>query len=124
MAGAFMIVSVAIENQTLAIVVLAMGFAASDFMLPTCWAVCLDVSKGNAGTVTGAMNTAGQMGATLMSGLFGFAVERYGWNLPLIAIGAISLLSAALWLAIDPTKPIQPEVEAVAARKIPEARAA
>jgi MFS family permease len=124
LAGIFMIASLAIENQTLAIVVLAMGFAASDFMLPTCWAVCLDIGKDNAGTVTGAMNTAGQIGATIMSGLFGLAVGTYGWNLPLLAIGTISLISAGLWLVIDPTKPIRPQIETDASTGFPATRAA
>jgi MFS transporter, ACS family, glucarate transporter len=111
--GVFMIVSLFIANPYLAATVLALGFAASDFMLPTCWAVCLDIGKESAGTVTGAMNMAGQMGATIMSYGFGVMVETYGWNWPLLVIGGLSLLSAALWLKIDPTRPIRagkPEV--------------
>ena len=37
-----------------------LGFAASDFMNPTAWAVCLDIGGKRAGSVTGAMNMAGQ----------------------------------------------------------------
>ena len=111
--GVFMLLSLFIANPYLAAIVLALGFAASDFMLPTCWAVCLDIGKESAGTVTGAMNMAGQMGATIMSYGFGVMVETYGWNWPLLVIGGLSLLSAALWLKIDPTRPIRagkPEV--------------
>lgn len=105
--GVFMLISLFIENPYIAAAVLALGFAASDFMLPTCWAVCLDIGKESAGTVTGAMNTMGQMGATIMSYSFGRMVETYGWNLPLVVIAAFSFLSAAIWLKIDPTRPIR-----------------
>jgi len=116
LAGVFMLVSLAIENPYVATVVLALGFAASDFMLPTCWAVCLDIGRDNAGAVTGAMNTAGQIGATIMAVAYGGFVEQYGWNLPLTAIAAMSILSAGLWMAIDPTQPLKKEArEAVAA---------
>jgi hypothetical protein len=54
------------------------------------------------------MNTAGQMGATIMSYAFGRMVESYGWNLPLIVISAFSFLSALIWLRIDPTRPLTP----------------
>jgi MFS transporter, ACS family, glucarate transporter len=105
--GVFMIVSLFIASPYVAAAVLALGFAASDFMLPTCWAVCLDIGKESAGTVTGAMNMAGQMGATIMSYGFGVLVEVYGWNWPLVLIAALSFVSAAIWLKIDPTRPIR-----------------
>jgi MFS family permease len=102
-----MLISLFIENPYLAAGVLALGFAASDFILPTCWAVCLDIGKESAGTVTGAMNTMGQMGATIMSYGFGVMVEKYGWNWPLVLIAGFSFISALIWLKIDPTRPIR-----------------
>lgn len=115
LAGIFMLLSLVIANQPLALVVLAMGFAASDFMLPNCWATCLDVGKENAGTVTGAMNTAGQMGATISSVAFGYMTASYGWNIPLIGIAGLFFVSAFLWLAIDASRPLVPKLEPVAA---------
>ncbi len=107
LAGIFMLLSLFIENPLVAAAVLALGFAASDFMLPTCWAVCLDIGKESAGTVTGSMNTLGQMGATIMSYSFGRMVETYGWNMPLVIIAGLFFVSALIRLKIDPTKPIR-----------------
>lgn len=104
LAGVLMLTSLVIENPYVAAFVLAAAFGASDFMLPNCWAVCLDIGKENAGAVTGAMNTAGQVGSTIVSFSYGFLVEQYGWNLPLVWIAVMSLISAALWLKIDPTR--------------------
>jgi len=112
-AGGLMLTSLVIENQTLAIIILMAGFGASDFCLPNCWAVCLDIGKDNAGTITGAMNTAGQMGASIMAITFGSLVESYGYNLPLVGIALLFFVSALVWLKIDPTKPLlQPAEQA------------
>ena len=120
LAGILMLLSLAIENPYLAAFVLASAFAASDFMLPNCWAVCLDIGKENAGAVTGAMNTAGQAGSAIVSYTYGSMVAEYGWDIPLIFIACMSLISALLWFKIDPTQTIstglgepQPRPEAV-----------
>ena len=114
-AGLLMILSLTIENKTLAIVALSLSFAASDFMLPNCWAVCLDIGKTYAGTVTGAMNMAGQFGATIAAKAYGNLVGKWGWNLPLLGLGGLSLISALCWLRIDATKLLVPEEKPVPA---------
>ena len=108
-AGGFMLLSIALDNKLLGILALSFSFAVSDFMLPNCWAVCLDIGKRYAGTVSGAMNMAGQMGSTIAAAAYGGLVEKHGWNTPLIGLAAFSLISALLWLAIDPTKLLVPE---------------
>ncbi len=106
LAGILMLLSLVIANPYVAASVLALAFAASDFMLPTCWAVCLDIGKENAGAVTGAMNTAGQAGSAIVAYTYGWMVEQYGWNIPLVFIAVMSLISAVLWFKIDPTQTI------------------
>ena len=108
-ASGFMLLSIALDNKLLGILALSFSFAVSDFMLPNCWAVCLDIGKRYAGTVSGAMNMAGQMGSTIAAAAYGGLVEKHGWNTPLIGLAAFSLASAVLWLAIDPTKLLVPE---------------
>ncbi len=115
-AGLFMLASVAVGNKLLAIVALSLSFAVSDFMLPNCWAVCLDIGKRYGGTVTGAMNMAGQMGSTIAAAAYGGLVGKYGWNTPLIGLASLSLVSALLWLVIDPTRQLVREEAAVAER--------
>jgi nitrate/nitrite transporter NarK len=74
-------------------------------MLPVAWAVCLDVGRKYAGAVTGAMNTAGQIGSFLTSIAFGYLVTYFGtYNAPLIPMGVLTGMSALLWLKIDPTQ--------------------
>ena len=79
-------------------------------MLPTAWAVCLDVGKKYAGAVTGTMNTAGQIGSFMSSVLFGYLVRYWGsYDKPLIPITIMLAISCALWLKIDPTEELVPE---------------
>jgi len=98
------------HHKLLSVIFLAIGFAASDFMLPVAWAVCLDVGRKYAGTVTGAMNTAGQLGSFTVAAAFGFVVTAFGGNYdaPLYPMAALMGLSTLLWLKIDPTRPLVP----------------
>lgn len=100
------------QDKVASVVLLALGYAGSDFMLPVAWAVCLDVGRKYAGAVTGAMNTAGQLGSTLTSLAFGYLVKWYGsYDAPLVPMAVMTAISALLWLMIDPTVEIIEEHE-------------
>jgi sugar phosphate permease len=75
------------------------------------YAVCIDIGRNNAGTVTGAMNFFGQMGAFFLAIIFGKIVDAtHNFNDPLFLLGAVSLTGCLLWLAIDPTKQVDIKV--------------
>jgi sugar phosphate permease len=115
-AAAFTIAAMLTQAKIPALILLALSYAGSDFMLPTAWAVCLDVGKKNAGAVTGTMNTAGQIGSFISSVLFGYLVEySHSYDFPLIPMTVMLAISALLWLKIDPTQELIPE-ELVAQR--------
>src|SRR5207245_2572552 len=65
-------------SKLASVIFLGFAYAGSDFMLPVAWAVCLDVGRKYAGAVSGAMNTAGQIGSFLTSVAFGYLVDVYG----------------------------------------------
>jgi len=69
------------------------------------YAVCTDIGRNNAGTVTGAMNFFGQMGAFFLAIIFGkIADVTHNFNYPLFVVAFVMLTGALLWLAIDPLK--------------------
>jgi MFS transporter, ACS family, glucarate transporter len=106
----FTIAAIVTTEKYIALAFLALSYAGSDFMLPTAWAVCLDIGKKYAGAVTGAMNTAGQIGSFLSSVAFGYLVKFSGsYDVPLIPITLMLAISAALWLKIDATEELIPE---------------
>ncbi|MCI0626756.1 MAG: MFS transporter [Acidobacteria bacterium] len=103
--GLLLLATALTTGKTSGVVLLALGFGVMDCMLPSAWAICLDVGQQYAGAVTGAMNTAGQAGGFVCSVLFGYLVKAYGsYHAPLFVISALVLPSAVLFSLIDPTK--------------------
>jgi len=102
------------SDRMTAVILLSLCFGVIDCMLPCAWAICLDIGGGLSGAVSGAMNSAGQAGVFCGTVLFGYLVERYSdslgpqsaYHLPLYAIGAMVLVSAILFLMIDPNRPL------------------
>lgn len=98
-------------SKTSVIVLLALGFGVMDLMLPTAWAICLDIGGRHVGAVTGAMNTAGQAGGFLCTIVFGYVVGYFhDYNLPLFIIAFMLLFSAVLFTRIDSTRPLWREI--------------
>jgi MFS family permease len=94
-------------NKYAAVVFLTLGYGAMDCMLPASWAVCMDVGKKYAGTVSGTMNMAGQVGSFASSVLFGYLVVWFGsYNAPLYPMAALLFVSALFFWRIDPTEPL------------------
>jgi nitrate/nitrite transporter NarK len=81
------------------------------------YAVCTDIGRNNAGTVTGAMNFFGQMGAFFLAIIFGKIVDAtHNFDYPLFVVAAVMLTGCLLWLAVDPLKQVHmknPEVHPV-----------
>jgi MFS transporter, ACS family, glucarate transporter len=102
-----LLVSLALQRPVAALLAMVASFACADVILGPAWATCLDIGKDHAGTITGCMNSFGQIGGMLSPVLFGWAVERWGsWNVPLLVTAACYFMSAAMWLVIDPEKPL------------------
>ncbi len=88
-------------------VLLALALGAVDLALSACWTVCLDVGRDYAGVVTGCMNTFSNLGGVLTPLVVAYAVERWqSWTFPFYVTAAVYVTGAAIWLAIDPERPI------------------
>ena len=71
--------------------------------------VGLDIGGSHSGAVTGAMNTAGQLGGFFCTLVFGYVVKYFdSYNAPLIGISGMLILAAVLFSRIDATKPLFP----------------
>ena len=107
LAALLLIATAFTPSKIVAIGLLTAGFGIMDLMLPSAWAVCLDIGGAHAGSVTGAMNSAGQFGGFLCTILFGYIVDHYGdYNAPLFVIAAMLLTSAFLFSRIDRERPL------------------
>jgi ACS family glucarate transporter-like MFS transporter len=95
------------ESPITGAVLIALGGASSNFLLGAAWGTCLDIGGRRAGSVSGAMNTSGQVGAIFSPILIALVVQRSGIpTAPLYLTGALFLLGAVAWLWVDPTKPV------------------
>jgi MFS family permease len=101
------------------ILFLALGFGLMDCMLPTAWAICVDVGEKYSGAIAGAMNSAGNLGGFVCSILFGYIVQESGHYSPaILTVGFFVMLSAILFACINPEKKIAVEEEAEVASNI------
>lgn len=102
-----MILAAFIPGKIAVFVFLSLCFGIFDLMLPSAWALCIDLGKQFAGSVSGAMNTFGNLGGFCCSLMFGYLLSQFeDYNLPLYGIGTMLIFSAVLFAFIDPTKPI------------------
>ncbi|MBQ7512937.1 MAG: MFS transporter [Prevotella sp.] len=96
-----------IPGKMAVFIFLSLCFGIFDLMLPSAWALCIDLGKHHAGTISGAMNTAGNIGGFCCGILFGELVQQSGnYNLPLYMIAVMLIVSAVLFAFINPEKPI------------------
>lgn len=99
-----------IPGKTQVFVFLSLCFGVIDLMLPSAWAICADIGRRYAGAVSGAMNTAGNIGGFACATVFGYVVQATGnYNVPLFVIAAMLVIAALLFACIDPTKPLVEE---------------
>ncbi|MDO5446222.1 MAG: MFS transporter [Prevotellaceae bacterium] len=99
-----------IPGKMTVFIFLSLCFGIFDLMLPSAWALCIDLGKKSAGAISGAMNTFGNIGGFCCGILFGYLVQSSGnYNLPLYMIAGMLIISAILFAFINPTKPIVDE---------------
>lgn len=81
---------------------IALGAASSNFLLGASWGACVDIAGRNAGVVSAAMNTAGQIGGTLSPIVFAWVTERWESACALGIIALLYLVGAACWIVVRP----------------------
>jgi len=101
-AAVLLVATALTHDRGTAVALLSIGFGVLDLMLPSAWALCLDISGPHTGAVSGAMNSAGQLGGFLCTVLFGYIVgQTNDYDLPLFVIAAMVTLSAYLFTRLD-----------------------
>ncbi len=103
----FMFLAGFIPGKVEVFVFLSLCFGVIDLMLPSAWAICIDIGKELGGTVSAAMNTAGNLGGFVCAAVFGYLVEySKNYNFPLYIIAGMLLISAFLFSRLDASKPL------------------
>jgi nitrate/nitrite transporter NarK len=93
------------HNRTAIVVLSSLCFGVADLMLPTAWALCLDIGGECSGVVTGMMISAGNLGGVACSVVFGYVIQATGnYNYPVWGVAAMVLVAAMLFTRIDATR--------------------
>jgi MFS transporter, ACS family, glucarate transporter len=107
-AGAAMFGSVLSTTPVMAASLLAISVAASMFTLSASWAACIDIGGAHTAVLSASMNTTGQIGSILSPVVTGWVVTHFSnWQTPLLIMGSLYVLSAILWMFVDPRKRVE-----------------
>jgi len=94
-------------TPVMAAVLIALAVGATMFTLAAAWGTCIDVGGDNAGVVSAAMNTAGQVGSLLCPLIVAYSVQKFAnWNISLYLMSFLFLVGVGCWALIDPRRPI------------------
>jgi ACS family glucarate transporter-like MFS transporter len=110
LAAGGMVASGFADSINLAVACLAIAVFGADMTLAPSWAVCVDIGRRYAGTVSGTMNMAGNLGSFVTSLAFAYLLAWTGTHHVFFYVAAgLNLLAAMLWLFIRPQQPLARE---------------
>jgi MFS transporter, ACS family, glucarate transporter len=92
------------QSSALAILLLAFGGGFNMFAAVTYWATCIDLSEKYTGSVSGLMNTFGNLGGWLSPIVTAYLATHYGWNRALGCAAAVTVASGLLFTLVDASR--------------------
>jgi MFS transporter, ACS family, glucarate transporter len=114
LSGLTLVSAALVEDRIAAAALLAITMGLADLCLSACWSMCHDVGGERAGTVTGAMNTVGNIGGAISPLVIGYAVQWWNsWTIPFFITGTVYVMGGLLTLLINPNKPLWSSVATV-----------
>ena len=107
LSGVFLIPAATTESAWASVLCLATSFFFLEFVIGPAWAVPMDVGGAFSGTVTGVMNMAGALAASVTPLVFGYYFGKGSWQLPFFITTAVLLVGAVIWtFLINPEKSV------------------
>ncbi len=107
LSAVFIVSAVIARSPFVSAALVAAAFFCAELCLSPSWAMCHDIGGEAAGTITGAMNTLGNLGGSLSPLVVGYSVQLWGsWSTPLVIMACMYLAGAALTLVVDPRRPL------------------
>jgi len=95
------------HSASTAVICLTASLFFLEMVIGPAWAVPMDVGGEYSGTVTGIMNMAGAMAASVLSRYFRFFAQRSSWIAPFLVTAGMLLSGALIWtFLIDPENPV------------------
>jgi sugar phosphate permease len=107
LAGVFVIPAAITNSSLTSVLCLAASFFCLEVVLGVAWAVCMDVGGQYSGTVTGIMNMAGALAASMTAVIYGALFDRGMWVAPFLVTAGVMVTGACIWtFLINPEKSV------------------
>lgn len=97
------------KDSSVAIVLLAIGGGFNMFAAVTYWAACIDLSEKFTGSISGLMNTFGNLGGWLSPIVTAYIATHRGWNRALACAAGVTLASGLLFSLVDASRSLDDE---------------
>jgi MFS transporter, ACS family, glucarate transporter len=108
--GAALLMAAAIQFRSVDLAVLLMGLSSFTVELstPSAWTTSMDLGGPNVGTVSGAMNSIGQLGGAVAPALAAYFAQAgpSGWSIALYTAAAVYAAGLVCWIFLDPVTPL------------------
>jgi ACS family glucarate transporter-like MFS transporter len=108
--GGALLMAAAIQFRSVNLAVLLMGLSSFTVELstPSAWTTSMDLGGPNVGTVSGAMNSIGQLGGAVAPALAAYFAQAgpSGWSIALYTAAAIYAAGLLCWIFLDPVTPL------------------
>lgn len=93
-----------LHDPVLAIAALCVSSFAAEFSGPLAWTTCMDLGGRYVGSLTGGMNTLGQLGGGVGPAMLGMILTWFhnDWSIAFYVSAAVSSLGIVCWLLMDP----------------------
>lgn len=118
LAAAGVVVMTQVDGNVAKIICLTVAIFGADMTLSPSWSFCIDIGKEHAGSVSGTMNMAGNLGAFTSILVFGYLADSMirgganpkealaGNDMFFFICAALSVISIVMWLLMNPNKPL------------------
>jgi ACS family glucarate transporter-like MFS transporter len=112
--AAFLYIAVYAPGPFVAVAALTACYSGLQMTEGSYWSATMRVGKDRTMAATGVLNTGGNLGGVIITPLIGYLTASHNWTPCFLIAAACALISAALWLLIDPTRIQHPDRAAVA----------
>ncbi len=89
-----------VSSRGAAILMLALGAGFNMFAASTFWAACIDLTEEFTGSLSGLMNTFGNLGGWLSPILTAYIAIHFGWTRAIDCAAAVTIMSGLSWFLI------------------------
>jgi MFS family permease len=107
-ASGFLVLSTQMPDALYAVLCMGMASFCNDLVMPGAWGAAMDVGGRHAGTLSGAMNMAGNIGGAMSPLMIGYLLKQThnDWDVTFYVSAAVYFAGSIFWFLLDPVTPI------------------